>query len=148
MSPGPAAPQPAGSPHPWRVGGGSGPLLQKVRPGSLDGLVPVNIFAELEITGVDVEYIVLEGTMSDGGCTSCELVVSTAPPTPNLAAEGVPPATVYDTIAVLYNGVVYQVRSGNLTSASVLQFEAPDTAPAIGQPNTIPWYRWSLTEAL
>jgi hypothetical protein len=129
---------------PWQVT--SRGTAVKVNVGTIGGIVPSNIFDELLIDGIDVEYVIVTATMTSNAPTSALLSVQTEAPTPSLTNENAPPAEVHDVLAVLLDGQIFQVRSRNLNVESQLVFEAPVTEPQIGEPNTTPWYRWAVSE--
>jgi hypothetical protein len=133
----------AGTP-PWKVT--SSGTAVKVNIGTIGGIVPSNIFAELTIAGTGTEYVIVTATMTSNAPTSALLSIQTTAPTPSLTNESAPPAEVHDVLAVLLDGQIFQVRKWNLNVESQLVFEAPVTEPQIGEPNTTPWYRWAVIE--
>jgi hypothetical protein len=54
---------------------------------------------------------------------------------------------VKDVIAVLFDGVVYQIRDTNLVATSVEVLQETVSNPAVGERQYVPWYRWEVTSS-
>lgn len=143
------------APHPWKVrvstvteGDPPEPVNQiLVHPGSLNGIVPTNIFAPLTITGTGVEYVVLTTTASsEAGLLSCVLSLETSQPEVSHPSPFTPGTSFTDVIAVLYDGQPYQIRNNNLNADSSEIFQETVPAPALGERQYIPWYVWFVRE--
>ena len=65
-------------------------------------------------------------------------------PVPSATTPSHPPTTVTDVLAVLNDGVVYQVRDTNLVATSVEVLQETVANPAVGERQYIPWYRWEI----
>ena len=117
----------------------------KARPGTINNLVPTNIFDALTITGSGVEYVVL--TLSINGSdspVSSVLSIETDYPVPSATTPSAPPSTVKDVIAVLNDGVIFQIRDTNLVATSAEVFQETIDNPDPGERDYIPWYRWEV----
>ena len=116
-----------------------------VRPGTINNLVPTNIFDALTITGSGVGYVVL--TLSINGSdspVSSVLSIETDYPVPSATTPSAPPSTVKDVIAVLNDGVIFQIRDTNLVATSAEVFQETIDNPDPGERDYIPWYRWEV----
>lgn len=133
-------------PHPWKVTRDDAGEEKRVRvhPGSIDGVLPTNIFANLTITGTGVEYVVLTTNMLDAGVASCSLSIETDPPTPSGTAEDAAPDTLTDVIAVLMDGVIFQIRSTNLATQTELAVSIPTPQVVPWRENLIKFYKWRV----
>ena len=132
--------------HPWKVTRADEGEVKRVRvhPGSIDGVVPTNIFANLPITGTGVEYVVLTTNMLATGVASCSLSIETDPPTPSGTAEDAAPDTLTDVIAVLMDGVVFQIRSTNLATQTELAVSIPTPTAEPWRENLVKFYKWRV----
>lgn len=140
-----------GSVHPFKVyradttSEGTTTKKVKVKPGTINNLVPTNIFDALTITGSGVEYVVL--TLSINGSdspVSSVLSIETDYPVPSATTPSAPPSTVKDVIAVLNDGVIFQIRDTNLVATSAEVFQETIDNPDPGERDYIPWYRWEV----
>lgn len=120
-------------------------LRVSVHPGTINSLVPTNIFDPIEITGIGVEYIVLTMTSTGDSPVSASLSKETTYPVPSATTPSNPPTAVTDVLAVLNDGVVYQVRDTNLVATSVEVLQETVANPVVGERQYIPWYRWEVT---
>ena len=132
---------------PWEVSNFSSTSV-KVNVGTIGGIVPSNIFSALTTTGTGVEYIVVTATMTSNAPTSALISRQATAPTPSLTTENAPPAEVHDVLAILQDGIPYQVRTRNLQVESEEVFREPVASPVPGEMNYIPWHRWKIVEAV
>lgn len=95
-------------------------LKVRVRPGTINSIVPSNIFTSLDITGSGLELVVLTLSSSSGSPSSAVLSIENSTPVPSLTTPDTPPTACRDVIAVLNDGAIYQVRNTNLTASSAL----------------------------
>ena len=137
------------SSHPWKVTRSDDGLTKRVivKPGTINSLVPTDIFEPIEITGTGTEYIVVTMTSTAGSPVSASLSKETTYPVPSATTPSSPPTAVTDVIAVLNDGVVYQIRSVNLVATSVEVYQETVASPAPGERQYIPWYRWEVGES-
>lgn len=134
-------------PHPFKVYREDTQTTKyvKARPGTINNLVPTNIFDSLTITGSGVEYVVL--TLSINGSdspVSSVLSIETDYPVPSATTPSAPPSIVKDVIAVLNDGVIFQIRDTNLVATSAEVFQETIDNPDPGERDYIPWYRWEV----
>lgn len=138
------------APHPFQVTRADTDLgtFVKVRPGTINNLVPTNIFDSLAITATGVEYVVLTVNLdSTPSPTSAVLSIETDYPVPSATTPTHPPSVAKDVIAVLNDGVIFQVRDTNLIATSAEVFQETIDNPDPGERDYIPWYRWEISES-
>jgi hypothetical protein len=137
------------TPSPWQTTRNDDGDTKRVsvRPGTINSIVPTDIFDPIEITGTVTEYIVLTMTSTAGSPVSASLSKETTYPVPSATTPSHPPTEVKDVIAVIGNGVVYQVRDTNLVATSVEVYQETVANPAVGERQYIPWYRWEITSS-
>jgi hypothetical protein len=116
--------------------------LVTVRPGTLNALLPTNLFDGDELTKFSLsanalKHVVLTGTSDGQQFNSCQLSLETeAPP----AQEPVPfglPQTVKFLVGVVYNSSVFQIISDNMNLAGTQQYVADKETPL--QPGELPY---------
>jgi len=116
--------------------------LVTVRPGTLNTLLPTNLFDGDELTKFPLsantlKHVVLTGTSDGQQFNSCQLSLETqAPP----AQEPVPfglPQTVKFLVGVVYNSSVFQIISDNMNLAGTQQYVADKETPL--QPGELPY---------
>jgi hypothetical protein len=145
------------APLPWAVIRNDGvdesdppePILRvRVNVGTIGGVVPSNIFAELTIAGTGTEYVVVTLTCTANAPSSAVLSVESAAPVPSATEAHSPPGTCTDVLAIVQDGISYQVRTRNLQVESEEVFREPVASPVPGEMNYIPWHRWKIVEAV
>jgi len=130
--------------HPWKATL-SGTELS-VRQGTIDGILPSNIFSTLTIPDGSTRYITLNVSCTDSAPSSCTLSAETDAPVTSITLANTPPATFKDLIAVIADGTIHQIRDANLTATSQKVFDEPVSSPAPGEYNLVPYYRWVVGE--
>ena len=137
------------SSHPWKVTRSDDGLTKRVivKPGTINSLVPTNIFEKLSITGSGIEYVVVTLSITSDSPNNATLSIESSPPIPSVTTEGSVPTEATDVIAVLNDGIVYQVRSKNIYAESYEVFRNPVASPVYGELNYVPWYRWEIKES-
>lgn len=133
------------APSPWAatVSGTTLTLL----PGTINSVVPSNIFAEFTITGSGIEFVVVTLSITSDSPNSALISIESTPPIPSLTTEGSVPAEAKDVVAIVNDGVVYQIRNTNIYAQSYEVFRNPVAAPVYGELNYVPWYRWEILES-
>ncbi len=139
-------------PHPWKVTRNDDSETEtkrvRVHPGSIGGVVPTNVLAAandgLTISGSGLEYVVLNCVAESATIQSCSLSIeSSQPPSPS-ATESFPPEAFQDLIALIYDGIIYQIRNRNITATSVLALTADTEEAEPFRENVIRFYTWIL----
>lgn len=135
--------------HPWKVTRNDNGATKRVsiRPGTINSLVPSDVFSPITITGTGVEYIVLTMTSTGDSPVSASLSKETTYPVPSATTPSNPPTAVTDVLAVVNDGIVYQIRSTNLVATSLEVYQETVATPAVGERQYIPWYRWEVGES-
>lgn len=133
--------------HPFQVTRNDAGSTKRVsiRPGTINSVVPTNIFSPLTITGSGAEYVLLTATFTGDSPVSAALSIETTIPVPSATTPTNTPTAVKDVIAAIYDGTVYQIRNTNLTVTSVEVFQETVASPSPGERNYIPWYRWEVS---
>lgn len=140
--------------HPWRVttgsrddGLGGVEKIVNVYPASIAGVVPTNIFDPQVYTGTGREWVIVTGTASGNAIASASIsVVSTAPYPSSTVTQAVPPPTVTDVIAVIEDGVVFQIRKDNTIVKAREVFTTDPETIVFGGRNYIAHYQWEVSE--
>jgi hypothetical protein len=135
--------------NPWKTTRNDDGATKRVsiRPGTINSLVPTDIFSPITITGTGVEYIVLTMTSTWDSPVSASLSKETTYPVPSATTPSNPPTAVTDVLAVVNDGIVYQIRSTNLVATSLEVYQETVATPAVGERQYIPWYRWEVGES-
>jgi hypothetical protein len=133
------------TPHPFQIlaspkeGGGA---TLRVRPGTINGVLPTNWSAE-QTVGTSLSYIILSVTATNNAINSCSLAVSgTAPAAePEPVKWGLP--TSFAVIIGLVQGIkVWQVVYNNLSFSSSKRITTDRANPQIGQLPYDNFYTW------
>ena len=133
-------------PHPWKTTRNDDGATKRVSvlPGTINSLVPTNIFSPLTISGTGTEYVVLTMTSTGGTPESASLSIETTYPVPSATSASEPPTVAKDVLVALNDGIIYQIRETNLTATSVEVFQETVTNPSPSERQYIPWYRWEV----
>ncbi|MDF3129887.1 hypothetical protein P0Y35_11825 [Kiritimatiellaeota bacterium B1221] len=121
-------------------------VILRVNAGTINGIVPTNIFAEQVINEVDTYYVGVTLNFTSNSPNDASLTFGSSPTLPSATTEGATPASVSDVIAIVSEGVIYQIRSNNLVATSYEVFREPVSSPDFNQMNFTPWYRWEVEE--
>lgn len=141
-----AAAAPEVFPFDVTVSGASDPRDVTVRPGTVNNLLPSNMFSVGATPVSGTRYVTLVLTFSTGEVTGALLSMDTVAPDASPVTEGTPPTTLTILLAVIVDTVVFQVRHGNITVTPVEAFRADRASPA--SPGELPyssWWQWSIS---
>jgi hypothetical protein len=108
--------------------------LVTVRPGSLNTLLPTNLFddsvlSELSLPADTLQHVILTGESDGQQFLSCELSLESQAPTPQEPVAFGLPQTVQFLLGVVYNSSVYQLISDNITVAGKQQYVVEKEQP-------------------
>jgi len=108
--------------------------LVTVRPGSLNALLPTNLFddsvlSELSLPADTLQHVILTGESDGQQFLSCELSLQSQAPTPQEPVAFGLPQTVQFLLGVVYNSFVYQLISDNITVAGKQQYVVEKEQP-------------------
>lgn len=143
------------STHPFQISSVQDPenensYIIRVLPGTLNGLLPTNTFADGALTefsvGEDeVAYVKLVGA-TDGTSqfVSCEIVVDNEPAAPQIPTAFSLPTDPEFLLGVVYNAAAYNTISDSLTVIGQIQFTTDrEEAPQPGELPYVSWYVWA-----
>jgi hypothetical protein len=108
--------------------------LVTVRPGSLNALLPTNLFDDSALNSFSLpedtlQHVVLTGQSDGQQFLSCELSLESQAPTPQEPVAFGLPQTVQFLLGVVYNSTAYQLISDNITVAGKQQYVADKVPP-------------------
>ena len=134
-------------PHPWQIN------FKKVedvdgitiRPGSVDGVVPNNIFSFFPI-GTGTQYVVLNIEANHAGVVQCVITLDSAVPDVSGTAQNAAPDNFTDVIGVIHEGNIFQIRKKNLTCSTQVALIIPSETVEPWRENLIRYYKWIVTE--
>jgi len=100
-------------PHSWKVTRKDNGATKQitVHPGSIGGAVPSAMFSPIGISGTGTEFVILTSTLLDAVVGASVITVSSTHPTFPASTPNAPPTQAIDVLAVLVDGVVFQIRS-------------------------------------
>jgi hypothetical protein len=124
--------------------GGSGNMVATVRAGTINNLLPSNIFSSFPFNSSQVIQVKAHVLTDGQAVTSSTLVVDDTPPAVQEPTPFALPTTVDVLLSVIFNGVVYRVVAcGSIQLTGVQQFITnPSTPASPGTLNYIPYYIW------
>ncbi len=115
----------------------------KLWPGSVGGVIPGNMLAEITVSGV--QYLAATCTCASGGVASCTLSPGGSPPGPQPHALYAPPGNLDILIGIFADGKWYNLWGKNITVRSVETLRETDPgATAYGLPYRS-YYRWEAS---
>jgi hypothetical protein len=118
-----------------------------IQPGTVNNLIPSNMFAALKVPNSGTRYLVLGVTTTASGVVSAAaLSIESSAPAAIGVDEAAPPTSLDILLAVIVDAVAFQVRNGNITATSTQAFIVDKDPP--GKPGTlsyVPWYTWGLS---
>lgn len=145
---------------PWEItvdGNADDGYVAHVQPGTVNSLVPENIFEEFDVSTGD--YYVKLGCDTDGKTvTSIEVIVDNTPPDVMAAEENAAPSSFDDVIGMIRGELseddpdttvfrVFQIRRTNLTATPIIAFIASQTPEDPGDEPFVRWFKWNLTSS-
>lgn len=139
---------------PWKISvtKTGGQYLARVRPGSVNSLVPSNIFDTFNITN-GTWFMKIKCDTDGKSVNAVTLQCDGNAPAGLLAEENITPSTFYDSIGLITatpgtNGnltiQIFQVRTTNLTATPVIDFLVSRVAPSPLDEPFVRWYKWSI----
>jgi hypothetical protein len=115
-------------PFPFQVSVAS--FLVSVRPGTINSLLPTNIFETFSIVENTTKYVVLNGVTDGKQFTACTISLDeTAPSAQTPVVFGLPASPKF-LLAVVRNTSVFQIISDNMLVAGKQQYIKSKAAPA------------------
>lgn len=112
-------------------------------PGSINGLVPSNMFDTFSVSGT--QYIVATCTTDGSQINAITLAVESSPPTPAAATSGAAPLSFKVLITIFNDDLAYNMGGCGMTFVPQESIRVDKVSPT---PGTLPytsWYVWSRT---
>jgi len=140
--------------HPFQISSSTAPESENqyvvtVRPGTLNNLMPTNLFEEnalrqFPIPSNELNYVILTGqTNASDQFVSCALSVSETPPSAQEPTMFSLPVEAEFLLGVVYNGTAYNTITDSLLVSGVQQFTEQKTNPAAGALPYNIYYVWA-----
>ncbi len=140
--------------HPFQISSSTAPESENqyvvtVRPGTLNNLMPTNLFEEnalrqFPIPSNELNYVILTGqTNASDQFVSCALSVSETPPSAQEPTMFSLPVEAEFLLGVVYNGTAYNTITDSLLVSGVQQFTEQKTSPAAGALPYNIYYVWA-----
>jgi hypothetical protein len=120
-------------------------VLASVWPGTVNGLLPTNYTVEATLSKTGDYYVILRCTCAGQQVTGVEIMAPTTQPEPAAVIPNALPSTVDVLMAIVAQGTLFQIRTGNLTLAPSERFRQ---YKAEAEPGTLPWdsyWTWRVT---
>lgn len=116
----------------------------KLEPGTMNSLLPSNMFDEFTCTHSEILQIKVRGVSDGKKITGCSMVCSAADPNIQTPVQNALPTSVDVVTGVIFEGTYYRVISdGSLIMNGAEQFRTDKTSPGVpGTMAYIPWYVW------
>lgn len=128
----------------------------RVRPGSMNSLIPSNIFDGFAVGGAGLFYVKLRCDTDGRTPNAITVLANSTPIDPAVVvAQNTPPPTFFDVLALVavtdnsgggLSAKVYQVRFSNLSATPVIDTLVSVTATDPGQEPFVRWWKWQITE--
>jgi len=136
---------------PVEVSGGSGgstaptSYTATIRPGTVNGILPSNIFESFTIEASQTTYFKAVATTNGKVVTSVSIVADNQAPAVQVPVPQALPAGFEVLFAVSAQGKVFRtLADGNIVAVSELLFVANVENWQPGMPMTENWYHWSF----
>lgn len=135
-------------PHPWQINFKKVEEVDgiTIRPGSIDGIVPNNIFSFFPIDLEVTQYVVLNVVTNNAGVVSCNISIDSVAPASSGTSENAAPDNFTDILGIIFEGKVFQIRSKNLSCQTQMVLSVPTVTVEPWRENLIKFYKWNVTE--
>lgn len=135
---------------PWQIsvsGNSSSGLYIHVRPGTINGILPTNMFDPLgPISGQGTIYVTLQALTDGIQLTNCYLIVSTDPPNPAPWLVNLAPYQFQIMIGVTVDRAPFNVVDGLLWAQPTVMLQTLSQSLAPGRPYYDNNYSWVVTQ--
>ena len=119
----------------------------RLYPGTVNGLLPSNIFTDVTFTGTGTEYIKLACVSDTFRVTAVDVTCNSTAPVLPAPTQNAAPASFDILVAVLVNGALFQIWEDNAIARPLLTYMLAKTAPTPGQPAFDLYYSWEIAAA-
>lgn len=121
----------------------------RANAGVVNGLLPSNWNTNLAIAGAGTEYFVLDVGTNGKQVNAASYSVDASPPAPPGAVDGSAPTAFSVLLAVIVNGVPYQVwEYHNMLCKVIESIRIARNEPHPGGPAWNIWYSWAVVSAI
>lgn len=130
-------------------GSGAGQYIVTVSPGTMNQLLPSNIFNEFTCGGA-VQQLKLRGYSNGRSITSCQMILDASGAAQQTPTPFALPSQVDVVVAVIVDGVPFRtIAPGSVTLTGSLQFTTTrDTGGDVSELNATSYYAWVNTSPL
>lgn len=129
------------------IGGTDGTEL-KVKPGTINSLLPSNVSSTFTLpanTSSYTRYLVLTASCSDGQVTSATLSVDSSAPSPPGVAMGLPPTSFKVLLGLIDTGKAYRtIACGSVSAKPVEAYRTDKASPVFGLSPYDIYYTWQI----
>jgi|GEM_PF-2324676 len=117
----------------------------KFHPGTINQVIPSNIFATLALAASGTEYVVLNVNTSSGRITSANITIdSSAPGSPGIL-QGGPPTSFKVLLGIIVNLVGYKtIGAHSITATPVEAYRSDQATPVFGHSPYDIYYTWVI----
>lgn len=132
---------------PWQmliVTDGFGAHYVKLRPGTLNNMIPINMFDQFAIDSTNTWYVTLEANTDGYRPTTCALRADTSPPVPFDIQVNVAPAYFQVLIGVIVNLTLFQMIDSLLMATPYDVISSLTDSPQPGRPLWDLNYTWYI----
>lgn len=129
----------------FSAGSEAGLLAVAAIPGTINSIIPSNIFSLGEINDTGTYYFVISATVSNGQVASATLALDGSAPAGIGSAQGAPPTAFDYLIGVVVDGTWYRSAPAGSLAATPLEVFRVEKETLV--PGTLPydiWYSWSV----
>lgn len=114
-------------------------------PGTLNGILPTNMFDSFTLDATSTWYFKAGATTDGTQVTAVEIFVDNSPPDVQVPVPQALPASFDKLFAMSVDGKVFRmIPDGSITVAAQPLFTADRTSWAPGKPMTETWYSWAV----
>jgi hypothetical protein len=125
-------------------GGTGGSMKATVSPGTLNNIIPTNLFTDFPVAATGMVYFWLDVTTDGKKATSMTIATgATLPTTGNEATENTAPADFSVPIGIVKDGKVLQIVQTNLSALPKVAMVIPRTPPSMGEEPYTRWWAWA-----
>lgn len=124
--------------------GTGGALTAKVSPGTLNNIIPTNIFDDISVAATGMAYIWLDVTTDGKKVTSMTIATGAALTGGNDATADTAPSSFKVPIAIVKDAKVLTIVRTNLSYLPKVWMVAPKKPASAGEEPFTRWWAWSL----
>lgn len=136
------------APFPWQmiIVTVDGTYYVKCRLGTINNMIPINMFEQFAITDTGTWYVILDVDTDGYRPVTCNLGVDTSPPPPLDVDVNVAPDNFQVLIGTIVNLVKFQAVDGLLSATPTIALQTLTENPQPGRPYWDNNYMWNLTQ--